>query len=271
MSEFQNFLISKLYDQTVKTPFNKKEDIEILFQISQKLIGFQKVINQKDDFSYETIQKIIEQDAIKFVKAWALMEPQIIKDFVKANYDYELLAKDYGTKPLQYKMIPTDNLQYAAHPERLLLEWDKHSIICITDELIRLFCRIKNNEKFHHNDYLNSLGRYKPRGYGYHTLEHLIQVWLFVLGSPHPSRRFIHMYKTGGDCERRLKFEFGQISIKKINKKLKEYHSTIQPGSYALISSIPKEIVINHIDNCFVCPILDYGTLSYYMHRIYTK
>lgn len=101
--------------------------------------------------------------------------------------------------------------------------------------------------------------------------EQLFHTYLFCLDTKHISRSYIHMYDTSARCLQRLKFEFGNSRcgmLETINELLKKLHNTKYANTYTLLSCLPEDIVKN-IGEYFVCPKLDYGELSYYMHQIH--
>lgn len=106
---------------------------------------------------------------------------------------------------------------------------------------------------------------------GVYSYEQLFHTYLFCLDTKHISRSYIHMYDTSARCLQRLKFEFGNSRcgmLETINELLKKLHNTKYANTYTLLSCLPEDIVKN-IGEYFVCPKLDYGELSYYMHQIY--
>ena len=119
---FQEHLVSKIYEQTYKTPLKNNYYVFSLKKIlRQECNGYKNLENDiKNDVymrSYKQVfdnsmKYIIEDhkslydcepsmcvyvknviqylldDTIKFVKAWILAEPQLIESFIKAKYDY---------------------------------------------------------------------------------------------------------------------------------------------------------------------------------------
>ena len=110
-----------------------------------------------------------------------------------------------------------------------------------------------------------------PSDMGVYSYEQLFHTYLFCLDTKHISSSYIHMYDTSARCLQRLKFEFGNSRcgmLETINELLKKLHNTKYANTYTLLSCLPEDIVKN-IGEYFVCPKLDYGELSYYMHQIY--
>lgn len=128
---------------------------------------------------------------------------------------------------------------------------------------------------FKYRNCLMQMLKYFPNARAYEIsfspYEQLFHTYLFCLDTKHISRSYIHMYDTSARCLQRLKFEFGNSRcgmLETINELLKKLHNTKYANTYTLLSCLPEDIVKN-IGEYFVCPKLDYGELSYYMHQIH--
>ena len=128
---------------------------------------------------------------------------------------------------------------------------------------------------FKYRNCLMQMLKYFPNARAYENsfspYEQLFHTYLFCLDTKHISRSYIHMYDTSARCLQRLKFEFGNSRcgmLETINELLKKLHNTKYANTYTLLSCLPEDIVKN-IGEYFVCPKLDYGELSYYMHQIH--
>tara|TARA_B100000902_G_C27317209_1_gene922048 strand:- start:2283 stop:3371 length:1089 start_codon:yes stop_codon:yes gene_type:complete len=127
---------------------------------------------------------------------------------------------------------------------------------------------------FKYRDCLMNMYDYFPEnmGIGLTTFEHLFHTYLFCLDTKHCSKNYIHMFNYSNICLQRLQFEFGKKKInnnilEKINNMLQNIHNNKYANCYVLLTILPEDIV-NNIDKYFVCPNLDFGELSYYMHKI---
>ena len=293
----QELFIEKIYDLKLKHPFNKKEDISYLTEIWETS-GYKNVINSKEviklcsntdslctkvaeigedyipyllsfytDFN-TLVQPMIMEDIKNFLIAWLLGNTKLMKIFKESNYDINKQIIKHGKSEslaLKFTNVRTPkNIQN-------WLKSDSWRDVC--ESLINLMgiSLCKDHEKWvfwnkwNYRKEMVNIKKKLPDGVGWHQIEHLLQAWYYVLGKPHPSNVFVHMYRTGGEAIRTLKMVgFNERSLKLINHKIKKLHDKdCNVDAITLYPKLPID-VLRTIPK-FKYHELDYGQLSYYM------
>lgn len=245
--DFENFLIGRIYKQILLTPFEKKAD----------LVRLKKLFD-----SFGSIDLNIK--AIKFIKAWSLMDPGLVDTLIECDYDFN----EMSNRKLKRSFILNEKLKRISDPNYLKSSLTKSKIKNMAKILIKSLTNCIDTNHYYKilSDLVTQSGLY-----GLHSMQHLFQAWLYVNNLKHPAKNFVHMYETGGRAFRRLEFELGEINIETINRKLKNYHNKnykkyLNQNISLLETKLPLDVG-DYIMK-YYCTEIDYPQLSYYMHMI---